>query len=50
MSEKEKQTVSSIVEAINVLRETRGKEYVVGLIDGINIGTAKTAEAEKQPG
>lgn len=50
MSEKEKQTNSSVLQAIDILRETRGQEFVDGLFAGINIGTAKTAEAEKQPG
>lgn len=50
MSEKEKQVTSGIMEAVNILLETRGPEYVEGLVAGINIGTAKIAEAEKQPG
>lgn len=50
MSEKEKQATSGIMEAVNILLETRGPEYVEGLVAGINIGTAKTAEAVKQPG
>ena len=50
MSEKEKQTSSGIAEAMNILRETRGAEFVEGLIAGINIGTVQAEEAEKQPG
>lgn len=50
MSEKEKQTNTGIAEAINILREVRGPEFVEGLIAGINISTAQIAEAEKQPG
>ena len=50
MSEKEKQVTSGIMEAVNILLEARGPEYVEGLVAGINIGTAKVAEAEKQPG
>ena len=50
MSEREKQATNGITEAVKVLLETRGPEYVEGLIAGINIGTAQTAEAEKQPG
>lgn len=50
MSEKEKQVTSGIVEAVNILLETRGPEYVEGLVAGINIGTAKAAGTEEQPG
>lgn len=50
MSEKEKLTSASIAEAMNILRETRGPEYVEGLIAGISIGTVRIPEPEKQPG
>ena len=50
MSEKEKQVTSGIMEAVHILLETRGPEYVEGLVAGINIGTAKVVEVEKQPG
>lgn len=50
MSEKEKQTNSGIAEAINILQEVRGPEFVAGLIAGINIGTAQIPETETQPG
>ena len=50
MSEREKQTSNSIAEAMNILLETRGPEFVEGLVAGINIGTAQTIRAEEQPG
>ena len=50
MSEREKQTSNSIAEAMNILLETRGQEFVEGLVAGINIGTVQTARAEEQPG
>lgn len=46
MSEKEKQVSNGIAEAMNVLLETRGPEYVEGLVAGINIGTAQTPKTE----
>lgn len=49
MSEREKQVSNGIAEAMNILLETRGPEYVEGLVAGINIGTTRTAEAEEQP-
>ena len=48
MSEKEKQANAGIAEAMNILRETRGAEFVEGLIAGINIGTVKMPEAESR--
>ena len=50
MSEKEKQQTTHILETLNKLTEAKGAEFTEGLIAGINIGTAKSAEAEKQPG
>lgn len=50
MSEKEKQHANNILEALNKLTDAKGPEYTKGLIDGINIGTAQAAGAEKQPG
>ena len=48
MSEKDKQFNEGIAEAMNILRETRGEEYVEGLIAGINIGTAQSPKTEEQ--
>lgn len=50
MPEREKQISSGIVEAMNILAETRGLEFVEGLIAGISIGTAQSARAAEQPG
>lgn len=50
MSEMEKQQTSNILDALNRLTEAKGAEFTEGLIAGINIGTAKAAEAEKAPG
>ena len=48
MSEKEKQISNGIAEAMNILIETRGPEYVEGLVAGINIGTAQVPKTEEQ--
>lgn len=50
MSEIEKQRATNILDTLNKLTEAKGAEFTEGLIAGINIGTAKTAEAEKAPG
>ena len=48
MSEKEKMVSSGIAEAMNILLETRGPEYVEGLVAGINIGTVQVPKTEEQ--
>ena len=48
MSEKEKLASNGIVEAMNILLETRGPEYVEGLVAGINIGTVQVPKTEEQ--
>jgi len=40
MSEKEKSTTDSALTALNKLAQTKGPDYVSGLVDGINLGTA----------
>lgn len=48
MSEKEKMVSNGIAEAMNILLETRGPEYVEGLVAGIHIGTAQAPNPEEQ--
>ena len=50
MSEMEKQQTAHILDTLNKLTEAKGAEFTEGLIAVINIGTTKTAEAEKAPG
>lgn len=41
MSEKEKSQSSKILEALDSLEAAKGSAYVKGLVDGINLGTAR---------
>jgi hypothetical protein len=47
-TEIEKQQATNILETLNKLTEARGPEFTEGLIAGINIGTAKMVEKEKE--
>lgn len=40
MSEQEKSTATSALDALAKLAEAKGAGYVNGLVDGINLGTA----------
>ncbi len=47
MSEKEKISADGILSAIDKLTETRGPDYVEGLVAGIGIGTAAAPTPEE---
>ena len=47
MSEKEKTVAESALTALSKLAETKGPDYVSGLVDGINLGTASDAESTR---
>ena len=48
MSEKEKSTTDGILSAIDKLTESRGPEFVEGLITGIGIGTTPNPDTTEQ--